>query len=62
MHCIVDIFCGGFSQGEINSAWNGARVEPAIDIDAQGQAGELLDIAWLLNGFEENKEACEVLA
>ncbi len=40
-------------QSEIYRASNGASVQPAVGIDANGAAGELPEVAWLVYGLQK---------
>jgi hypothetical protein len=58
----VNTLCGRLIQGQINGTGSRASMEPAIGIDANGLTGELLEIAWLVNGLEQRKKPCHTVS
>lgn len=51
------------SQGKVNRACHSSAMQPAIGVDTDRLTGELLEIAWLLNGLEEREKtwSCQCL-
>lgn len=53
----VDVFPCRLVLGELNSARDGAAVQPAIGVDSQGLTGEVAKVGGLMNGLEQWQQA-----
>jgi hypothetical protein len=52
MAACANVLGGRFVQGQINGTGCRAAVQPAIGVDANGLARELLEVAWLVDRFQ----------
>jgi len=58
----LDVLAGRLLLGELDGAGDGAAVEPAIGVDAEGLAGEVTEMGGLVDALEQWEKACRWLA
>ena len=51
------LLCRWSVESQIYCASYGAAVKPSVSIDTEGQAVELLEVAWPLDGLEHGQQA-----
>lgn len=53
----LSLLPGRFAEDQIHGTCHCPSVEPSVSVDREGQPTKLLEVAWLLNGFQKTMKS-----